>query len=99
MDHVLNAHQKEIRNGQSKEFRLLSVLLPMVKNTKDKLIQYLGGRNLGFNAKQVNCNVSFYQTGPKRASVEIASNSILCPEKCTKIQISASSMSVIEPDG
>ncbi|KAF1763971.1 hypothetical protein GCK72_003917 [Caenorhabditis remanei] len=56
MDHVLNAHQKEIRNGQSKEFRLLSVLLPMVKNTKDKLIQYLGGRNLGFNAKQVNCN-------------------------------------------
>ncbi|ULU03985.1 hypothetical protein L3Y34_017051 [Caenorhabditis briggsae] len=55
MDQCLNAHKEQVRRGQTREFRLLAVLQPMVMNTKDKLIQYLDGKNLGFNAKKVNC--------------------------------------------
>ncbi|PIC43691.1 hypothetical protein B9Z55_004333 [Caenorhabditis nigoni] len=55
MDQCLNAHKEQVRRGQTREFRLLSVLRPMVMNTKDKIIQYLDGKNLGFNAKKVNC--------------------------------------------
>ncbi|CCD64647.2 GPS domain-containing protein [Caenorhabditis elegans] len=55
MDQVLNAHRREIRNGQSKDYRLLALLRPMVMNTKDHFVQYLNGRNLGFNAKKVDC--------------------------------------------
>ncbi|EGT38252.1 hypothetical protein CAEBREN_04365 [Caenorhabditis brenneri] len=55
MDQCLNARRREIRNGQTKDYRLLNVLWPMVRNTKDRVIQYLHGRNLGFNAKKVDC--------------------------------------------
>ncbi|CAO4364038.1 unnamed protein product [Caenorhabditis nigoni] len=55
MDQCLNAHKEQVRRGQTREFRLLDVLRPMVMNTKDKFIQYLDGKNLGFNAKKVNC--------------------------------------------
>ncbi|CAI2336115.1 unnamed protein product [Caenorhabditis sp. 36 PRJEB53466] len=59
MDECLNAHENEIRKGQNdKEYRLLDILRPMVRNTdeKTKVIHYLNGQNLGFGAKKVDCS-------------------------------------------
>uniref|UniRef100_A0A8R1DJ35 GPS domain-containing protein n=2 Tax=Caenorhabditis japonica TaxID=281687 RepID=A0A8R1DJ35_CAEJA len=56
MDECLNAHEDEIRGSQSKEYRLLDVLRPMVQNNRDKIIRYLKGTNLGFGAKKIDCS-------------------------------------------
>uniref|UniRef100_A0A8R1EMC9 GPS domain-containing protein n=2 Tax=Caenorhabditis japonica TaxID=281687 RepID=A0A8R1EMC9_CAEJA len=55
MDECLNAQEDEIRDSQTKEYRLLDVLRPMVQNTRDESIHYLKGTNLGFGAKKVDC--------------------------------------------